>query len=452
MGEWTAKLDCWCCKGTGNEIQIQNELLVPEPLLTADTPGHATGKKSCAHFGPVDAVDAPKHNFIVEIHSAHLNRSFARIGWMDPYAILYADEAEVERTKTALFAHKSPKWEVSHTFQSGEIPHVITVHVWDKNSLHKDVFCGSVTVPCAEDMGEIEHQDFVLTKKGNATGVVTLSIKVPEVEEKEGAELEDCAPVFSSARSEASLSPKRSAKSIASMKSQRSLAGGELDHIMAALVPERQRSNEFNRSRKSIVMREVKHPRVSKADMEDSKSLHGEEDWHEVSHDAEAATPSSALRKSVAVRKSVTPQLAADVCGPLIGAWKCTETHGLEAFLKSTGVGMFQRKIALAAAWPGWEFATNGEKLEFVNHSAIGNLVEHIDMRKEYTHKDGHQNEFACKATWLPTDSGRTLRITRTGKMGSYVEEREVVDDTLTFNLTNDQKVTWGRTFQRMEH
>eukprot|EP00928_Gymnodinium_smaydae_P029075 TRINITY_DN21_c0_g1_i1.p1 TRINITY_DN21_c0_g1~~TRINITY_DN21_c0_g1_i1.p1 ORF type:complete len:257 (+),score=54.09 TRINITY_DN21_c0_g1_i1:91-861(+) len=137
---------------------------------------------------------------------------------------------------------------------------------------------------------------------------------------------------------------------------------------------------------------------------------------------------------------------------PIVGSWTCVETWGLDEFLTATGVGMIRRKLAAAAKWPSWDFVLDGNVVKLVNHSAMGDLKEDIDLTKEYDWKDGEGNPFRCRASWLPAKDGGTLRIERKGlgSIGDVTEERAVHGDRLEFKLTHaEKKVSWGRNFKR---
>merc|ERR1711920_487411 len=111
---------------------------------------------------------------------------------------------------------------------------------------------------------------------------------------------------------------------------------------------------------------------------------------------------------------------------------------------------MFQRKIAKAAKWPAWDFAADGEKIIFVNHSAIGDIKEEITVGKEYDWVDGKSNAWKCEATWTASGDGGKLFISRKGSPGDYTEERTIAGDSLEFILNNEKVgVSWGRKFKR---
>merc|ERR1712238_350344 len=113
-----------------------------------------------------------------------------------------------------------------------------------------------------------------------------------------------------------------------------------------------------------------------------------------------SATPTTALAPgSEQVASTADSELQEVLCT----SWTCVATTGLEEFLKHSGVGVFQRKLAMAARWPAWEFTVHEGSVHFLNHSAMGDLHE----------------------------------------------ERNVEGDTLTFSLTSSDGATWGRVFTR---
>jgi len=350
------------------------------------------------------------HELTLEIHSAALDRSFAKFGWMDPYAIILADGKEVERTKPATGAHKSPHWDVAHNFSAGHIPQHITIQVWDKNNFHKDVFCGGASMPCAEDMGSLAQQKLTLTKKDLPTGMLTISISAKEVRP--------------------AGSPKNAASSSFRPELIRSKSlGGEFDHLMAMVTPQDGAAAPKSADNASLTLIEVHHPEGEAAPA--------------VASTSPPAAPANRSKSAegVGAMSSIATHLA--------GSWRCVETFGLEEFLKATGVGMFQRKIAMAAAWPKWDFTVDGDILKFINHSAIGDLFEDIPLNKEYLWKDGHKNEMKCTASWQATPDGGCLTISRSGAIANYSEERAVSGNQLKFLLKHSSGVTWGRTFER---
>merc|ERR1712194_158355 len=151
-----------------------------------------------------------------------------------------------------------------------------------------------------------------------------------------------------------------------------------------------------------------------------------------------------------AVVKLISRPASAFPANALMGSWTCVATQGLDEFLIASGAGMFQRKIAGAAKWPAWDFAADGDKIVFVNHSAIGDIREELPLGKEYDWVDGKSNKWLCEATWTATDDGGTLVVSRKGSPGDYSEERKVTGDKLEFTLSNSKcGASWGRTFSR---
>lgn len=128
------------------------------------------------------------------------------------------------------------------------------------------------------------------------------------------------------------------------------------------------------------------------------------------------------------------------------------DTWGLEDFLKATGVGMFQRKIALAARWPDWDFVDQGDKVLFINHSQLGDIREEICFDQDYVWKDGHGNLLTSTAEFTSSPEGGTLLISRSAPppMGAYTEERHICKNELQFTLTHASGAKWGRTFERV--
>ena len=134
----------------------------------------------------------------------------------------------------------------------------------------------------------------------------------------------------------------------------------------------------------------------------------------------------------------------------LLGTWRCIDTWGLEDFLRANGVGIIQRKVALAAKWPNWDFRRgplNG--IHFVNHSMLGDLVEDMRLDEEYECRDGHGNLLHCRAEWLQIPGGGMLRTRKTGSIGDWLEERTVTGDKLEFVLKQSNGAQWGRSFRR---
>lgn len=136
----------------------------------------------------------------------------------------------------------------------------------------------------------------------------------------------------------------------------------------------------------------------------------------------------------------------------LAGRWRCVATEGLDDFLRATGVGALQRRLAAAAQWPTWHFEVDGEGdvIVFTNHSAMGELREEVRLDgASYQNRDGRGNAFMCRAEWKATFEGGVLTIARAGELGDFTEERRVEGDTLVFELRDGEGNCWGRTFRR---
>ncbi|CAK8993123.1 Phenylalanyl-tRNA synthetase beta subunit [Durusdinium trenchii] len=133
----------------------------------------------------------------------------------------------------------------------------------------------------------------------------------------------------------------------------------------------------------------------------------------------------------------------------LFGTWRCVDTWGLEDFLKANRVGLIQRKVALAAKWPNWDFHRSEQGVRFVNHSMLGDLVEEVNLQEEYVSRDGHGNLLRCQAEWVQISTGGMLRTKKTGEIGEWTEERSVTGDKLEFVLRQSNGAQWGRSFVR---
>jgi len=86
----------------------------------------------------------------------------------------------------------------------------------------------------------------------------------------------------------------------------------------------------------------------------------------------------------------------------------------------------------------------------FINHSALGDLKETILLNTEYIHKDGRGNPNTSFAVWEGTATEGMLRITRTGPVGDFVEERLVTGNGqfMSFAISAGE-LSWGRKFER---
>jgi len=386
----TSVFSCSWCDGSKPEDDPSSEA-VPR-TLEEEAPKKPNWAEEEVPKKEAAAKPAPlPEEFHLELHSATLKRSFAKVGWMSPYAVILVNDEEVERSAAAKREDKHPHWDCGHDFRTKELPEAITIAVWDKNQFHRDVFCGEVTIPCSADMGYLEKKDLTLSKKGKSTGTISITMKGKDAE---------------------AVHPE--------LPRSQSLVGCEMDDVIL-----------WN-------TQSSKRP-LSLTENENLGHLHNQDEDDEL-HELDT-------------EQKIKPALASDAHS-LVGSWKCVDTWGLNDFLKASGVGMFQRKIANAARWPAWDYNEKGDVMVFTNHSAIGDLVEEFPLENEYSWKDGHGNLMTCKAKWTATDDGGTLTTTRSGTVGyngpiGYKEERCIVGNTLTFSLTSDTGVRWGRKFER---
>lgn len=133
------------------------------------------------------------------------------------------------------------------------------------------------------------------------------------------------------------------------------------------------------------------------------------------------------------------------------GRWMCTETWGLDDFLKRTGVSRVQRMAASRAPWPEWRFQIRGQQVTFVNRSALGDLREEFTIDgSDYDSVDGWKQVVRSKAYWETCK----LIIDRAGPQGRFREERWIDSDgKLQFRLSAlghaDSEPSWGRIFER---
>lgn len=324
----------------------------------------------------------------VKLHSAELIRSFSKFGRMDPmdpYVVVWLEgQEELHRTAPAKGTHKKPAWDAQFTIPCSEKAlDRFTVAVWDKNKFHRDVFCGSATVPCGETA---ESVDYTLKKKDKPTGQIRISIRVVREEQPSPS------PV-------SSIVPDR--------------APEDAPLVQPALVP----SGNAGGKEEQIVEREPTPP---------------------AEPDVPVAPEAPQSEEPLEVER---PQA-------LLGKWRCVDTFGLEEFLKAQKVSFFERKIALGAKWPDWEFKADGDKITFLNNTMVGLLTEQISFGCEYDSVDGQKNAWKVNASWIPSDTGGCLLQERSGEKGQFKEERTVNGDKMEFLLTRDG-MSWGRKFVR---
>jgi len=281
-------------------------------------------------------------------------------------------------------------------------------------------------------MGSLECKEFAISKRRQLIGTILVSLKVLGVQE----------------------SPKR-------IVSTASALGAELDNVIGWIDGQNHQPAKANSPRKGIG-RLASHRSNIGFKNATSQVLQLRES--DESEDVETVIGAGQLAQATSKKGQpmdaseqqelvVTPRSDSHV-PRLAGQWKCVATSGLEEFLKHTGVGAFQRKLALAARWPNWDFEVDGNIVKFVNHSAMGDLKENIPLDgSTYSWKDGRGNLFECQAAWEETRDGGCLRISRkgivSGQRADYSEERRLSGDTLVFVLTHGDGVTWGRTFER---
>mmetsp|Transcript_6424 Transcript_6424/g.14054 ORF Transcript_6424/g.14054 Transcript_6424/m.14054 type:complete len:410 (+) Transcript_6424:34-1263(+) len=132
------------------------------------------------------------------------------------------------------------------------------------------------------------------------------------------------------------------------------------------------------------------------------------------------------------------------------GDWVCVGTWGLEDFLKKIGTPYMQRKLALSAPWPSWEFRQTGNNFYFKNKGCLGDIVEEFVVGgPSYSMRDGRKQLLTCSATWLDG----TLVIKRNGPQGEFQEERTIDPNGKTMHFVlrslDGSGSSWGRTFER---
>jgi hypothetical protein len=161
-----------------------------------------------------------------------------------------------------------------------------------------------------------------------------------------------------------------------------------------------------------------------------------------------AAKPGEAPAKFVPAKATALMPNSGNTIN-LAGTWTCTNTWGLEDFLKSTGVGWAKRKAAMSAPWPTWEFQQSGDHIVFINNSAMGVLREEINASGEpFTITDGWKQKVQCIAKW----DNRALIIEKEAPQGKFKETRSIDEKgALHFSLEPIQPPgpKWGRDFAR---
>jgi len=350
--------------------------------------------------GALSADRAAKHDeepplLELVLHDAELLRSFAKVGSMRPYVVVSIGGREVYRSPVVTSADKHPRWESTCTVRSENMPKALEVSVRSSTRVGTDNLCGSVVVPCSEGMPDLAEKEFWLTKHGQTTGALRLSL--------------------SRVTAATLLSPSAS-KGLFS------------------------RSKSFMHSASSMMF-----------DSTVDSTLIDEEPQNEDSKGAETKRASTAEKVPADIpEEQATAAIDLDSLQILMGTWTCIATEGLEDFLKHAGVGIIQRKIALAAKWPTWDFSLSGERVIFINHAQLGDLREEVVLDgSTYEHKDLQGHALTCRAKWEKTPDGGVLTMWRDSQVGSFHETRRVAGDSLEFMLTKADGKSWGRTFKR---
>jgi hypothetical protein len=150
--------------------------------------------------------------------------------------------------------------------------------------------------------------------------------------------------------------------------------------------------------------------------------------------------------------KSKTWLLPPSVLRPVFhGQWVCSNTWGLEDFLKACNVGKLHRMAAMRAPWPSWEFIQEEDQITFLNKGPFGTICEEITVDgPEYVVIDAKRQTITSKAFWDSTK----LIIDRTGPQGKFKEERYIDEnDIMHFILYSLEakygNISWGRDFKK---
>eukprot|EP00927_Polykrikos_kofoidii_P007873 TRINITY_DN1323_c0_g1_i2.p1 TRINITY_DN1323_c0_g1~~TRINITY_DN1323_c0_g1_i2.p1 ORF type:complete len:424 (+),score=48.47 TRINITY_DN1323_c0_g1_i2:86-1357(+) len=411
-----------CCAGGESS---DGQLVVPEPSVSVLSQVKEHPEPAEHNFAKAEApidngatarvavqqVTASK--FAFEVHGATLTIS-NHVGKMNPYAVVSLDGSKVLQTEPHVGGHKNPVWNEGR-FVAQSMPDEMRVEIWRTNMVRSPVLCGSTTIPISDDMGSLKILKFELTRRRKrdmfshhrdavSCGHVILSL------EAISSQLEVTVP----------------------QRASKMGLGQEFDtmvRILSAKDGSDGGSPTANNAR-SISLKDNNEL--------DKLSDDGDDEEHE---NAAPMLPSPSVRSSPARGFEATS---------LIGSWKCVDTQNLGEFLAKQGVGTFQRKIALGMKWPKWEFVVEGSSIIFNNHSAIGLIREVITLDEEYEWVDGQKNKFSCITTWAGSSQGGVLRTKRTGTLGSYSEERRLVDDKLDLHIDNPGVGSWfSRSFVR---
>eukprot|EP00927_Polykrikos_kofoidii_P060941 TRINITY_DN55839_c0_g1_i1.p1 TRINITY_DN55839_c0_g1~~TRINITY_DN55839_c0_g1_i1.p1 ORF type:complete len:444 (-),score=57.63 TRINITY_DN55839_c0_g1_i1:54-1385(-) len=393
------------------ELCFDKDALFVEPNILPSLPKQT-------HQAIVSEPLISKHNvtykLAFEVHGATLKRSFKNVGKMDPYAVVTVDGSKVLQTKPHVKGHKNPEWTEGRVVME-TMPREMRVEVWRNNMLQKKVLCGSTTIPLSDDMGHLKHIKFSLrkrrrkdpfsrSKEDEQTGSVDLSLEA------------------------ICNQPEIAASSQSTVATRDVPLGQELDKLVRVVDYACGTNTSPCSNAHTIVLENSGYFSNDEDGEEQDQQLNDAE-----SRPSERSNPEPGFEPTV-----------------LIGSWKCVDTQNMEDFLIKSGIGMFQRKIALAAKWPTFEFIIDGRLIILNNHSAIGIIREEIALDQEYEWVDGKKNKFSSFSTWTSDSNGGVLLTKRTGVIGSYTEERRVVGDKLDLVINNPSlDASFSRSFVR---
>eukprot|EP00931_Biecheleriopsis_adriatica_P047171 TRINITY_DN27163_c1_g1_i1.p1 TRINITY_DN27163_c1_g1~~TRINITY_DN27163_c1_g1_i1.p1 ORF type:complete len:374 (-),score=54.18 TRINITY_DN27163_c1_g1_i1:406-1497(-) len=341
-------------------------------------------------------VTPSTHEWTLCLHGAEMSRSFAKLGWMNPYAEVLLDGEKTYRTSTAWCAHKKPRWDFCAQI-APEALSGITIVLYTTNSFGKDVLCGTVTVPWPDDMREIKGKHFNLKKYSECTGSIHISLLQR--------------PFVKAARQEG-LSLKR--RQIVPFDS---------------LVP----SSE--------------QPQAVCADSNSAERTAYKPNPHaEPGMGGESLSVDKVNTRTTTQQQSVVHQLA--------GRWRCIDSECPEDFLRASGADFLEWSLVLNAKGRlTCEFSVGNDRIDFTARTATGVIFREILALdgSRYVEKDGCGNIFQCRASWENFEDGGILTTHRQGNTGSYIGVCRVAGDNLSFVLSIDPACSWGCTFRR-EH
>lgn len=398
--------------------------------------------------------------------------------------------------------------ELSYVHSSCKFPRGLKVSVWTRGMLSKlsgkaSLFA-SVTIPLSRDMGDLMNAEFTLTKSSKSKGIARVSLQLGSNEQPSNSP--PARPELKQSQSGLSKTTDLSKISVDTNRSTNSSArsvGLEFENVVAwsegysepgtvvSLVAPDDTDDEACGDGNKLGVKCRWEVKTNIGWMPWATGMYfdgvaGEEIFYNIGSDSYKAVFESdrnglqinlstgtqrklrnmdLFKGPVETKHDLRPKLkrmkrfaTMDFEDPtsqsaiaLLGSWKCVATQGLGDFLKQSGVNLFQRKIAMAARWPSWEFKAPGSaaQVQFINNSAVGVLMEDMKLDgQDYTIVDGRNNSLVCQSNWYPAQNGGVLVTTRSGPMGAYTEERRVEGDRLEFTLTDGQH-SWGRSFIR---